>query len=345
MHSELSSELPPELPPVALLGAQQLRELVPLDLAAIDQVESAFVSLATEAVVMPPILNLALPERHGEVDVKTAYLPRFEQFAIKISPGFFDNPSLGLPSLNGLMLVLSARTGLTEAVLLDNGYLTAVRTAAAGAVAARWLARPDARHAAIIGAGEQARLQLDALMLVRMIDSVSVWARDAARAADFAAETERRHGVRARVAASVHDALAQADVAVTTTPSRAPLVHAADLHDGLHLTAMGSDAEYKNELAPSVFEAARYVCDRLQQTRVLGELRHAIEAHKVAPDRGFAELGEVIAGRREGRVHADDITICDLTGTGAQDTAIAVLALQRARAAGAGAVFHNAVTP
>jgi ectoine utilization protein EutC len=331
--------------PITLLGEAQLRSLVPLDVTAIDQVESAFAALATEAVVMPPILNLALPQRHGEVDVKTAYLPRFEQFAIKISPGFFDNPSLGLPSLNGLMLVLSARTGLTEAVLLDNGYLTAVRTAAAGAVAARWLSRPDARHAAIVGAGEQARLQLDALMLLRKIESVSVWARDAARASAFAADAERRHGVRARVAASVREALAQADIAVTTTPSRTPLVHAEDLHEGLHVTAVGSDAEYKNELAPSVFEAARYVCDRLQQTRVLGELRHAIEAQAVALETNFAELGEVIAGRREGRTRANDITVCDLTGTGAQDTAIAVLALQRARAAGVGSVFHNAVTP
>ncbi|SDE29098.1 cyclodeaminase [Paraburkholderia lycopersici] len=331
--------------PVTLLGESQLRDLVPLDLAAVDQVESAFVALATEPVVMPPILNLALPERHGEVDVKAAYLPRFEQFAIKISPGFFDNPSLGLPSLNGLMLVLSAHTGLTEAVLLDNGYLTAVRTAAAGAVAARRLARADARHAAIVGAGEQARLQLDALMLVRKIESVSVWARDAAKAEALAADAQRRHAVRARVAASVHDALAQADIAITTTPSRTPLVHAADLHAGLHVTAMGADAEYKNELSPSVFGTARYFCDRLQQTRLLGELRHAIEARTVAPDAEFPELGEVIAGRREGRMHAGDITICDLTGTGAQDTAIAVLALQRARAAGAGSVFHNAVSP
>jgi ornithine cyclodeaminase/alanine dehydrogenase-like protein (mu-crystallin family) len=124
---------------ISILGEAQLRELVPLDLAAIDQVEAAFLALATEAVAMPPILRLDLPEQHGEVDVKTAYLPRFDGFAIKVSTGFFNNPALGLPSLNGLMLVLSAKTGLTEAVLLDNGYLTAVRTAAAGAV--RTLAR------------------------------------------------------------------------------------------------------------------------------------------------------------------------------------------------------------
>jgi len=327
--------------PVTLLGEAQLRALVPLDVAAIDQVESAFVSLATEAVAMPPILNLALPEHHGEVDVKTAYLPRFDSFAIKVSPGFFNNPSLGLPSLNGLMLVLSARTGLTEAVLLDNGYLTAVRTAAAGAVAARWLARRDAKHAAIIGAGEQARLQLNALMLVRDIESVCVWSRDVAQAERYAADMSREYGVRCTVAASVHDALANADVAVTATPSREPFVHAADLHPGLHVTAMGADADYKTELAPSVFAAARYVCDRLAQTRVLGELSHAIRAGAVAADARFAELGEVIAQRREGRAHADDITICDLTGTGAQDTAIAVLALQRARAAGAGTIFDN----
>src|SRR5258708_32870419 len=171
---------------ITLVGEAQLRALGPLDPAAIDQVESAFLSLATEAVAMPPVLRLDLPEHAGEVDVKTAWLPRFDSFAIKVSPGFFNNPALGLPSLNGLMLVLSARTGLTEAVLLDNGYLTAVRTAAAGAVAARWLARKDARRVAAIGAGEPAELQLQALRMVREIDSAAGWARAAGGARSFA---------------------------------------------------------------------------------------------------------------------------------------------------------------
>lgn len=326
---------------ISILGEAQLRALVPLDLAAIDQVEAAFLSLATEAVAMPPVLRLDIPEHAGEVDVKTAYLPRFESFAIKVSPGFFDNPTLGLPSLNGLILALSARTGLTEAVLLDNGYLTAVRTAAAGAVAARWLAKKDAKRVAVIGAGEQARLQLKALMLVRKIEHVSVWARDPQRAARFAEETE---GVRCEVADSVHQALEHADIAITTTPSREPLIHARDLHPGLHITAMGSDAEHKNELAPDVFGAARYICDRVQQTRVLGELHHAIEAGVVAADAAFAELGQVIAGRALGRTSDADVTVCDLTGTGAQDTAIAALAIARAKAAGAGTIFNNDVT-
>src|ERR1700744_4401004 len=189
-----------------LLGQAQLRKLVPLDLDAIEQVEAAFRSLATEAVAMPPILRLDIPEHAGEVDVKTAYLPRFSSLAIKVSPGFFNNPSLGLPSLNGLMLVLSAQTGLTEAVLLDNGYLTAVRTAAAGAVAARWLAKQATPQVAVIGAGEQARLQLQALMLVRRVERVSVWARNRAGAERFATEMTAALGVRCEIARDVHHA-------------------------------------------------------------------------------------------------------------------------------------------
>jgi ornithine cyclodeaminase len=327
--------------PTVLLSQAQLRKLVPLDADAIDQIEAAFRSLATEAVAMPPILRLDIPEHAGEVDVKTAYLPRFPSFAIKVSPGFFNNPSLGLPSLNGLMLVLSARTGLTEAVLLDNGYLTAVRTAAAGAVAARWLARRNAKRVAIIGAGEQARLQLNALRLVRDIEHVTVWARERGRALQYARDCKN---LRCDVADTVSDALQHADIAITTTPSREPLIHANDLRPGLHITAMGSDAEHKNEIAPDVFAKALYVCDRVQQTRVLGELHHAIVAGAVDANASFAELGQIIAQQAPGRTSDDQITLCDLTGTGAQDTAIATLALQRARAAQEGTTFHNDVT-
>ncbi|CAM2171265.1 putative dehydrogenase RB0419 [Paraburkholderia sacchari] len=326
---------------ITLLGEAELRQLVPLDLAAVDQVEAAFLSLATEAVAMPPILRLDLPDHNGEIDVKTAWLPRFDSLAIKVSPGFFDNPSLGLPSLNGLMLVLSAKTGLTEAVLLDNGYLTAVRTAAAGAVAARWLAKPHTPHVAVLGAGEQARLQLQALSLVRRIERVHVWARNPESAQRFVQQMSETLGVRCEVARDVRHALAEADIAITTTPSRTPLIEAADLHPGLHITAMGSDAEHKNEIAPAALAAARYVCDRAQQTRVLGELHHALKAGAMHADSAITELGQVIAGQTAGRIDEADVTICDLTGTGAQDTAIAALALRRARGASAGTLFSQ----
>ncbi len=169
------------MPSMTILTEADLRRIVRLDLAAVDCVETAFRALATLPVAMPPILRLDIPEHRGEVDVKTAYVPGIDGFAIKISPGFFDNPKLGLPSLNGMMVLLSAHTGLVEALLLDNGYLTDIRTAAAGAVAARHLAREDASVAAIFGAGMQARLQLEALMLVRPIREARLWARDAER--------------------------------------------------------------------------------------------------------------------------------------------------------------------
>ena len=327
---------------VILLSESDLRACVALDVAAIDCVEHAFRLLATEKVVMPPILRLDVEEHNGEVDVKTAYLPGLDSFAIKMSPGFFDNPKIGLPSLNGLMVLLSARTGMPEALLLDNGYLTAVRTAAAGAVAARWLAREDARRAAVIGAGEQARLQLKALTLVRGIESAAVWAPRIDQAQRFADEMTSSLGLRVTACTSIDTAIDGADVAITTTPSRAPLIEPRHLQPGLHITAMGSDAEHKNEIAPAaIARATRYVCDRLAQVRVLGELHHAIEAGAVAADAVFPELGQVIAGQRPGRTGRDDVTICDLTGTGAQDTAIATFAFARARAGGHGTTFES----
>ncbi|RUV05840.1 ornithine cyclodeaminase family protein, partial [Mesorhizobium sp. M5C.F.Ca.IN.020.32.2.1] len=139
-------------------------------------------------------LRLDIPEHRGEVDVKTAYVPGIDGFAIKISPGFFDNPKLGLPSVNGMMVLLSSKTGMVDALLLDNGYLTDIRTAAAGAVAAKHLSRPDSSIAAIFGAGVQAGLQLEALMLVRPIAEARIWARDAAKAEAAADALRERLG-------------------------------------------------------------------------------------------------------------------------------------------------------
>ena len=326
---------------IKILSEAELRECVALDRDSVRCVEDGFRALATEAVVMPPILHLEIADHNGEVDVKTAYVPGFDSFAMKMSPGFFDNPKIGLPSLNGLMVVFSARTGLVEAVLLDNGYLTDVRTAAAGAVAAKWLSREDSSRVGIVGAGVQGRLQLEALTLVRRVEEAQVWARDAEKAAALAADMEDRLGVPVRPAESLESLVRASDIVVTTTPSKEPLVEAAWLHPGLHVTAMGSDAGYKNELAPAVLTAADlYVPDRRSQCAALGELHHAIAAGAVEADAEFSELGEIIAGRGPGREGPEQVTICDLTGTGVQDTAIATLARSRAEASGAGTAIH-----
>ncbi|MBY5571001.1 ectoine utilization protein EutC [Rhizobium leguminosarum] len=325
-----------------ILTEAELRKVIALDRDAVTCIEEAFAALATKAVAMPPILRLDIPEYRGEVDVKTAYVPGIEGFAIKISPGFFDNPKIGLPSTNGMMVLLSSRTGLVQALLLDNGYLTDVRTAAAGAVAAKHMSRENASVATIFGAGMQARLQLEALTLVRPIREARIWARDAAKAEAVATELAAKLGFPVTATPDARGAVTGADLIVTTTPSEIPIIEAGWLEPGQHLTAMGSDAEHKNEIDPAAIAAADlYVADSLKQTRRLGELHHAIDAGLVAGDAVFAELGQIVAGRTPGRTRNDQITIADLTGAGIQDTAIATLAFARAGAANAGATFES----
>ena len=329
------------MPDVTALTEFDLRSVVSIDLEAIDVVERAFAALATGDVVMPPILSMEIPAANGEVDVKTAYIPGFEGFAIKVSPGFFDNPELGLPSLNGLMILFSAKTGLVEALLLDNGYLTDLRTAAAGAVAARYLA-PETQTAGVMGTGVQARLQIEAAFKVRPFEQVLVWGRDPAKAEACAADLAERLGVEAAVMSDPARLLAECQLVVTTTPARSPILRADWLHPGLHITAMGSDQGGKNEIEPEVFlRVDAYVPDRLSQCEVLGELRAALEAGTVAAATSFDELGAVVADPALGRRSPDDITLCDLTGTGAQDTAIATFALERAKQKAVGSVIRT----
>lgn len=315
---------------------------MPLDLNAVQCVEDAFHALATRSVEMPPILRLNVPEFRGEVDVKTAYVPRLDGFAVKISPGFFDNPKLGLPSTGGMMVLFASQTGLVQAVLMDNGYLTSIRTAAAGAVAAKHLARRDASIAAIMGAGVEARMQLRAFTLVRPLREARIWARAYAAAKAVAADLSRELRFSVLAYKNPADAVSGAHVIVTTTPAVEPILRGEWLQPGQHLTAMGSDAEQKNEVEPIAFlRADLYVADSLSQTRRLGELHHAIAAGVVSADAEFPEIGEIIAGRAIGRVNDEQITIADLTGTGIQDTAIAALAFSAAQQAGAGTALET----
>ena len=301
----------------------QLRKIVQLDLSVVDVVQSAFAALGQGKVIMPPILSMDLAEANGEVDVKTAYIPGFDSFAIKVSPGFFDNPSLGLPSLNGLMILFSAQTGLVEALFLDNGYLTDIRTAAAGAVAARHLAPKKVETAGVIGTGVQARLQMQAAHLVRPFQRLLVWGRNTDNAQACADDLAQSLGIKVEVTLDRADLVAQSELVVTTTPSRDALIKAEWLHPGLHITAMGSDQMGKCEIDPRALLAADlFVVDNAAQSETSGELEAAL-AQNLWTKGTPVELGQIVNGAATGRTHEDAITICDLTGTGAQDTAIA----------------------
>ncbi|MDH2421241.1 cyclodeaminase [Cobetia amphilecti] len=319
---------------------EQIEQVVGLDATALGTIRDAFIALGQGKVVQPPILSMAIEEANGEVDVKTAHIQGLKHFAIKISPGFFNNPARGLPSLNGLMVVFSAETGLAKALLDDGGYLTAIRTALAGAVAAEALSRPDSKRVALIGAGEQASLQLEALRLVRDIESVDVWARDKERGERFARDTEQRLGLTVRSHDSLHAVCQNADIIITATPSHTPLLEYSMLPEGVHVTAMGSDSPEKRELEADVLTDCDYfVCDSRAQSEINGELKGLDEDQAKACE--VYELGKLLAdGRRlrEGEKNSGEqtetatdtrITVADLTGTGVQDTAIASLALAR----------------
>jgi ornithine cyclodeaminase len=325
---------------IRVLTEADLRQAVGLGEAELEAIEAVYPVISSGKASMPPIMRIDVPENNGEIDIKSAYLPGYSGIAVKLSAGFFDNPKQGLPSLGGLMVVLDSKTGIPQSALFDNGYLTDLRTGLAGAVAAKHLAKEGEVVMGVLGAGVQAFLQFKALNLVRTVSRGVVWARRPEAAQRFADEVSSTTSIDFEVAPSIQDAVAVADVLATATPATEPLVEASMLHPGLHITAVGSDAEGKQELDAAVVGAADlFVCDSVSQSSRLGELRAAVSAGFDA-DRAI-ELGRIVGGDSHGRSSDSEVTVCDLTGTGAQDTAIASLAVQRCAELGLGTAIET----
>jgi ornithine cyclodeaminase len=295
-------------------------------------VESAFSAYARGQAELPAVINLEVPEHRGEVHVKAGYLHTGPYYAVKIASGFLDNTQLGLPTSDGMVLVFDARTGAVAALLLDNGYITDLRTGVAGAVAAKYLARTTVETVAVIGSGAQARHQIRSLGLVRKLREVRVWGRNRGKAAACIEDLSRpTAGLRFVLASSVREAVEGADVVITVTASREPLVQAEWMATGALVIAVGSDGPDKQELDVEVLARAdRIVADSLAQCLRLGEIHHAVEKGVISPEKVTAELGQITAGLKPGRTSDDEIIVCDLTGVGVQDIAAASLVLERA---------------
>mgnify|MGYP000878015046 CR=1 FL=1 len=305
-----------------ILKSDEIKKIVHLNSDLIPIIEDAFKSLSKGETVMPPILRLDIKKYHGESDVKAAYIEGLDSFAIKVASGFFNNPLLGLPSSNGLMILLDSKTGVLKSVLLDKGYLTDLRTAIAGAIASKYLSNQDIETVGIIGAGIQAKLQLKALMLVRSPKKFKVWGRDPFKVKKFIEEFNNTLNIES--CSSTEKLVTTSDLIITTTPSSNPLIKNEWLKKGMHITAMGSDAENKNELDPKILTSCDlYVPDSQDQTSILGELHHALNDNLISSKTIFNDLGAILLNPNLGRSNKDEITICDLTGTGVQDTAIA----------------------
>ncbi len=291
---------------------------------------------------MPPIMHIEVADGNGDVDIKSACVRGLDVLAVKIASGFFDNPRLGLPSSSAMMVVLSATTGFCEAVFLDNGYLTDLRTGLAGAVAAKYLAPESVSTVGIVGVGVQARYQLQCLRLVRKFERVLVRGRSAKNVAAYIADVREQLDIEVIEAESMEQLVADSQVVVTTTQSREPLIRAEWLHPKLHITAIGSDLEGKQELDTAVLgKADRLVCDRKSQCFSMGELQHGLAAGILSMKSEIDELGSITSGQASGRASENEVTVCDLTGMGVQDTAIAALALVKARELALGNVVEQ----
>jgi ornithine cyclodeaminase len=313
------------------LGRQQIEAIFDVG-SAYERIRSAFVADFEGRVQTAAVGYLHFPRVNGDVHIKSGHIEAAETYVVKVASSFFGNPVHGLSSSNGLMILCSARDGTWTALLRDEGWLTDMRTAISGALMSLTLARPDARYVTIIGAGIQARLQawcLHKLAPERNL-KFNIWARNAAQA-DVLAATLATTGMEARFAPDLSAILSGADIVVTTTPSRAPLFNASAIRSGTHILAVGADALGKQELPIDlVLGADLRVCDLAKQSLEHGEFQHAASFDSTLK---IVELGTILAGVHPGRLRDDDITVADLTGTAAQDHAIALSILDAARAA------------
>lgn len=312
-------------PGLLVFGEETIRSAVGYR-AALEAAERAFLALARNEVVSPMPIGTEIPEVHGEVHVKGAHIRGAPVFAFKVATGFYGNVEMGVPTGSGLVLVFDAETGFPLAVLADNGYLTDLRTAAAGALATRHLTPTRPLVMAVIGAGVQGKLQAELIHKVRNLKELRVWSRKESSRKRYVAQVSRSIGTPVYEFAEVAQAVAGADLVVTATPSRTPLILPGMLKPGATVIAVGADGPDKRELAVEVLLAAdKLVCDLTSQSIRLGELHHATRTGSLPLDAVYAELGFIVAGDVPGRVGEETI-VCDLTGVGAQDAAIAEVA-------------------
>jgi alanine dehydrogenase len=300
-----------------------------------DAVEHAFRLHADGSTLGPGILGVAAVG--GGFHIKAAGLVgERSYFAAKTNANFPENPRrFGLPTIQGTVVLADATTGEPLAVM-DSGSVTALRTGAATAVAAKLLARPEARTATIVGCGVQGEIQLAAVAGAMPLQRAWVFDTDRARAESLAARAASSLRLHVEVGTDLRAALRESDVCVTCTPARRAFVAAADVAPGTFIAAVGADSQGKQELDPALVASATLVVDVLEQCAEIGELQHALASGLIEREGVHAELADVVVGRRAGRTRHDEITIFDSTGTALQDVAAAIVVYEKARATGRG---------
>jgi len=305
----------------------------------IDAVERAFRLHAEGRTLGPGVLSV--PATGGGFHIKAAGLVgERSYFAAKTNANFPENPRRwGLPTIQGMIVLADAGNG-TPLAVIESGSVTALRTGAATAVAAKFLARPDARTATVVGCGVQGEIQLAAITTVLPLQRVMLLDTDHARAEGLAARAAEKSGVRLEATKDLQAALRESDVCVTCTTARRAFVRKNDVVPGTFIAAVGADNPEKQEIESALLASATLVVDLLDQCAEIGELHHALAANLLRREQVHAELAEIVAGRRPGRTREGEITIFDSSGTALQDVAASVAVFEKARATGRGTAVN-----
>ena len=317
-----------------ILEASDVQRLLDMR-ACIDAVEAAF--RARGSGVAAPSAVAGVPLEGGKLHAKLATLDLGHRYAVaKINANLPQNPSrLGLPSIQGVVLLFDSQTG-TPLATVESGTITSMRTAAASAVAARWLALPGASSVALIGCGVQAKAHVAALRCVRPIKQL--YAYDAKREAAevFAAEMTKLHGIECSVASEARRAALSSQIVVTSTPSHEPLLDAGDVAPGAFVAAVGADNEDKQEIGVALMSNAAVVVDDIDQCAKMGDLHHAIEAGAMSIADVRASLDQVVSNQVRGRLGEKEIIVFDSTGVAIEDVAATAIVYEKAVETGAG---------
>lgn len=303
-----------------IINLEQIKEVLP-DLNLLPAIETGFVEYSRGNAVIPPVGELIFEDPPGDVHIKYGYIRGGDYYVIKVASGFYDNPKLGLPSGDGLMLLFNQKTGQLVCVLLDECYLTDIRTAAAGAIVAKYFAPEKVKRIGIIGAGVQGKLQLQYVKSIVPCREALVWGIDQAELEAYKLAMHSS-GFQIETTLDTGEVAASCNLIVTATPSKKPLLTADQILPGTHITAMGSDTPEKQELDAKILASADIVvADSISQCLVRGEIFHALQEQVITKDE-LVELGAVAAGKVKGRISDDQITVADLTGVAVQDLQI-----------------------
>jgi alanine dehydrogenase len=323
-----------KLPEILLLAPREIQSLLTLD-ACIAAVERAFRLYGEGRAVPPAVLSMHTPSGGFHVKAGLLELDRW-YFAAKVNGNFPENSAqFGLPTIQGLIVLCDAENG-TPLAVMDSRDITSLRTAAATAVAAKFLARKNSRTITICGCGNQGRVHLRALTRVCPIKTVFAYDQDAEQALHFAQDLQSDLGIPVTSVANLAAAVRQSDICVTCTTSRRPLLGADDVSPGTFIAAVGADNPHKQKLDPGLMASSKIVCDVLDQCALMGDLHHALEAGVVKRTYVHAELGEVVAKKKPGRESEEEIIIFDSTGMALQDVATAAIVYERAERQDAG---------